>query len=160
MSRQRERIALSCGALLLAGCVDLDRQLLGLGSYAMLGILVAQSLVMLAALQSPSTSGWRTLGLVVAAIITVPGMLCAVLAVAIYAGRRSWPATSTLDLAFVLYGAAALVAMAVRVAVWNTPGEPDQIASDKPPPQPRAFRIAVLSGVTVATAVLAALLIR
>jgi len=157
---RRRVAALACGAFVLAGCSDLDRQMLELGSMAMLVLIVVEALVMLAALTVPSTSGFRTLGLLFGGVVAVVGLLCAFFCGLIYAGRNHWEFNSSGNLVFVLYGAAALVAMTVRIAVWNTPEELLRLAEAGLATQSKAPRNAAIGCAAVATAVLVALLFR
>ncbi|NUO52579.1 MAG: hypothetical protein HOV80_27345 [Polyangiaceae bacterium] len=152
--------ALACGALVLAGCSDLDRQMLELGSIAMLVLIVVEALVMLAALTVPSTSGLRTLGLVLGGMVAVVGLLVAFFCGLIYAGRTHWEFNSSGNLVFVLYGAAALVWMTVRIGVWNTPEEQLRLAEAGLLTQSNAPRNTAIGCVVVATAVLVALIVR
>ncbi|NUO49078.1 MAG: hypothetical protein HOV80_09505 [Polyangiaceae bacterium] len=157
---RRRVAALACGVLVLAGCSDLDRQMLELGSMTMLILIVVEALVMLASLTVPSTSGFRTLGLVLGGLVAVPGLLVAFFCGLIYAGRKHWEFNSSGNLVFVLYGAAALVWMTVRIGVWNTPDEQLRLAEAGLATQSKAPRNAAIGCVLVATAILVALFVR
>jgi hypothetical protein len=160
LSTRRGVAVLMCGALALAGCSDLDRQMLELGSLAMLVLIVVEALVMLASLTVPSTSGLRTLGLVLGGLVAVVGLLCAFFCSVIYAGREHWDLNGSGNLVFVVYGAAALVWMTVRIAVWNTSEEQLRFEEAGLPTQSKASRNAAIGSVAVATALLVALLVR
>lgn len=157
---RRSVAVLACGAVVLAGCSDLDRQMLELGSMAMLVLIVVEALVMLASLTVPSTSGFRTLGLVLGGLVAVVGLLCAFFCGVIYAGRKHWEFNSSGNLVFVLYGAAALVWMTVRIAVWNTPEEQLRLSEAGLSTQSKAPRNAAIGCVVVATALIVALFFR
>lgn len=159
MHRHRALI-LVFGALLLTGCQDLDRQILSLASWLMLFTLMWQALLTLVAERSPLESGWRTFGMVLAMFTTFVGIFFALGAASIYAGRPAWELASTLDMAFVLYGAAALVGMTARVATWNTPDEAVRRVSFGMPAQSNTFRDVSIGAAVLASVALTVLLVR